>query len=42
MVAVGSYLFFQSGQEKYDASTANSLFTLLGIAVFCTAWPWTA
>ncbi|MGA2061922.1 MAG: hypothetical protein ABSG67_15660, partial [Thermoguttaceae bacterium] len=37
MAAVGSYLFIKRDQKKSDAAAANSLFTLLGIAVFCTA-----
>ena len=37
MAAVGSHLLFRRDQKDYDASTANSLFTLLGIAVFCSA-----
>ena len=37
MAAVGSYLFFNRDQKKCEAADANALFTLLGIAVFCTA-----
>ncbi|MGD0381948.1 MAG: hypothetical protein ABSA77_00405 [Thermoguttaceae bacterium] len=47
MAAMGSYLFFrhrphhlplsQNERGEFDATAANSLFMLLGIAVFCTA-----
>jgi hypothetical protein len=35
--SVGSYLFFKPDQNKYNITAANSLFTLLGISIFCTA-----
>ena len=35
-LSVGSFLFLKSKQTKYDIAAANSLFTILGIAAFCT------
>ena len=37
ILSASSFLYFKPDQKKFDIAGANSLFMLLGIAVFCTA-----